>query len=192
MLFAQESSVKEERFRERFPFRYEVRLGYGGTPLYDEDNFMYSGCCPDIYRPFPSLDNLYSVQGADAYMTGVISGEFSIHYRRWFTLAFNLGINGMWGRNYDSLNDVYLRKSGLSFNIMPVARFHWFTRPVVRMYTSVGLGLYAGWYDGRSEVTAAGMLVPVGISIGKKVFFFAESIYSTASFGGNLGLGYRF
>ena len=61
LLSAQERSMtREERFRERFPYRYEVRIGYGGTPMYDQDNFIFSGCgCYDIYVNTPGIDNLY-------------------------------------------------------------------------------------------------------------------------------------
>lgn len=194
LLSAQERRMtREERFRERFPYRYEVRIGYGGTPMYDEENFLYSGCgCWDIYDNTPKLDNLYRVQDGPEYVTGVFSAEFSMHLRRWFTLGFNLGINGMWGQQYDPTAGIYTRKSGASFNIMPVARFNWFTTSVVRMYSSVGLGVYAGFYDDERECTAAAMCAPVGITIGRKFFFFGETVLSTASFGGNIGIGYRF
>ena len=187
---------KEKIFRERFPYRYELRLGYGATPMYDTDNFMRTGYfykydyATGPYRP--SLDNLYKVQEGAGYVSGVFTGEFSIHYRRWFTLAFNLGVNGMWGNEYDPLTEIYTRKSGASFNFMPVARFNWFTFSKIRMYSAVGAGLYAGFYDDDAVVTPAGMLVPVGITLGKKFFFFAETVISTATMGGNMGIGYRF
>lgn len=194
LLSAQERQMtREERFKERFPYLYEVRIGYGGTPMYDQDNFIYSGCgCYDVFRNTPGIDNLYRVQDGPEYVTGVFTAEFSIHYRRWFTLAFNLGINGMWGKQYDPSTSVYTRRSGASFNIMPVARFNWFTTSMVRMYSSVGLGVYAGFYDDDTECTAAAMWVPAGITIGRKFFFFGELALSTASLGGNIGVGYRF
>ena len=187
---------KEKRFRERFPYRYEVRFGYGASPVYDTDNFMRTSY---FYKydydtgPYqPSLDNLYKVQNGSGYVTGVFTGEFSIHYRRWFTLAFNLGVNGMWGSEYDPLTEMYTRKNGVSFNLMPVARFNWFTFSKVRMYSAVGAGIYAGFYNDEAVVTPAGMLVPVGITLGKKFFYFAETVISTAAMGGNMGIGYRF
>ena len=187
---------KEKIFRERFPYRYELRLGYGASPEYDTDNFMRTNYFHKYdystgpYRP--SLDNLYKVQEGAGYVSGVFTAEFSIHYRRWFTLAFNLGVNGMWGNEYDPLTEIYTRKSGASFNFMPVARFNWFTFSKIRMYSAVGAGLYAGFYDDEAVVTPAGMLVPVGITLGKKFFFFAETVISTATMGGNMGVGYRF
>ena len=187
---------KEKSFRERFPYRYELRLGYGATPMYDTDNFMRTAYfykydyATGPYRP--SLDNLYKVQEGAGYVSGVFTAEFSIHYRRWFTLAFNLGVNGMWGNEYDPMTEIYTRKSGVSFNFMPVARFNWFTFSKIRMYSAVGAWLYAGFYDDEAVVTPAGMLVPVGITLGKKFFFFAETVISTATMGGNMGVGYRF
>ncbi len=193
-LFAQSDMLtKEERFRQRFPYRYELRIGYGGSPEYDLDNFMYSGCYRnDLPENFASLANLYRVQTGAEYVTGVFSADFSIHFRRWFTLAFNMGVNGMWGSDYDPITEVYSARRGVSFNIMPVARFNWFTFSAVRMYSAAGLGLYTGFYNGKTEVTPAAMFVPAGITVGKKFFFFAESCVSTASMGGNVGVGYRF
>ena len=187
---------KEKSFRERFPYRYELRLGYGASPEYDTDNFMrtnYFHKYDYSTGPYqPSLDNLYKVQEGAGYVSGVFTAEFSIHYRRWFTLAFNLGVNGMWGNEYDPMTEIYTRKSGASFNFMPVARFNWFTFSKIRMYSAVGAGIYAGFYDDEAVVTPAGMLVPVGITLGKKFFFFAETVISTATMGGNMGVGYRF
>ena len=195
-LSAQGTGPKEKNFSKRFPYRYELRLGYGATPMYDTDNFMRTGYFYKydyVTGPYePSLDNLYRVQEGSRYVSGVFTGEFSIHYRRWFTLAFSLGVNGMWGNEYDPLTEIYTRKSGVSFNLMPVARFNWFTFSKIRMYSAVGAGLYAGFYDDDAVVTPAGMLVPVGITLGKKFFFFAETVISTATMGGNMGIGYRF
>ena len=187
------AQTKEQSFKERFPYRYELRLGYGGTPGYDADNFLYQGCCSNVYPDnFASLDDLYQVQTGSEYVTGVFSADFSIHYKRWFTLSFYLGVNGMWGSEYNPVTDLYSARRGVSFNVMPVARFNWFTFPVVRMYSGAGLGLYAGFYDGNAVVTPAAMMIPAGISLGKKFFFYAETCLSTASLGGNVGVGYRF
>ena len=180
-------------FREKFPFKYEVRLGYGGTPLYDSENFLWGGYW-DI-MPYPAdqtLSTLYGKQNGSEYVTGVISAEFSIHYKRWLSFAFYAGIDGIWGKTYNPANKLTSKRHGASLNLIPQVRFWWFTTPNVRMYSSVGVGIYVGAYDGNSYLTPAAQLTPIGITAGRKIFFFAEQTISTASMGGNIGIGYRF
>ena len=190
---AQESNRKEDIFREKFPYGHEIRIGYGGSPVYDQSNFLWRAWHDILlYSPYPSLNELYGVRMGREFVTGVFSAEFSIHYRRWFSLAFYAGINGMWGERYNELTQTHYNTHGVSFNIMPQARFWWFTTKDVRMYSAVGLGLYTGFYHGSSVITASAQLTPAGITFGRKLFFFAEQTISTASMGGNVGIGYRF
>ena len=61
-IYAHGRSPKEKNFSKRFPYRYELRLGYGATPMYDTDNFMRTGYFYKydyVTGPYePSLDNL--------------------------------------------------------------------------------------------------------------------------------------
>ena len=191
--YAQETDKKEQAFKEKFPFEYEVRLGYGGAPLYDYENFLWREYWDVMPYPVnPSLSNLYGKQEGSEFVTGVISAEFSIHFRRWFSFAIYAGVNGIWGETYSPSDKVTSSKNGASVNIIPQARFWWFTTPCVRMYSSIGVGIYAGRYAGESYLTPAAQLTPVGITAGRKIFFFAEGSIGTAYMGGKFGLGYRF
>ena len=186
--------VKEQVFCAKFPWKYELRIGYGGYPLMDSMQFLnpYSYC--ECEAPmFPELGNMYSPKIKNEYMTGILSAEFSIHFKRWFSLAFNLGVNGMWRTMSDPLDggDTFAKR-GASFNLIPTARFQYVNSKYVRMYTGFGLGLYVGCFDGEVLVTPAAQFTPLGISVGRKFFFFAESCIGTASMGGNFGVGCRF
>lgn len=185
----------EQKFKNRYPWKYEFRVGYGGYPLMDSEMFLnpyYGGCDCDI-QMFPDLGNMYSPKIKSEYMTGILSAEFSIHYKRWFSLAFNLGVNGMWRTLSDPLNgDKNIVKGGATFNLIPMARFQYVNSKYVRLYSGVGLGLYVGFFDGEVFVSPAAQLTPIGISIGRKAFFFAETCVGTASMGGNMGVGFRF
>ena len=149
--------VKEQVFRAKFPWKYELRIGYGGYPLMDSEQFLnpYSYC--ECEAPmFPELGNMYSPKIKNEYMTGILSAEFSIHFKRWFSLAFNLGVNGMWRTMSDPLDggDTFAKR-GASFNLIPTARFQYVNSKYVRMYTGIGLGLYVGCFDGEVLVTAS-------------------------------------
>ncbi len=196
-VFAQRLSRSERNFRSHSPWKYELRLGYGGFPSYDRSNFLSSRWTgyyfyePAMPRGY-NLDNLYGSRALSEYVTGVFSGEFSIHYKRWLSFAINLGVNGMWSNMKDPSNGQYVER-GVSFNLTPMVRFYYLNKPLVRLYSGGGVGLYAGFYEGKEYViTPSFHITPIGVTVGRQVFFFAETALSTAAVGGNFGIGYRF
>lgn len=196
--FAQDmSNEREEKFREKFPYKYEVRLGWSGYPILEANNFPNRGRSyyEDIdigYNKY-ALNDLYGTYQGAEYMTGLISGEFSIHFRRWFTLAVEAGFNGMWGYVYHKTDGSLARKtSGVSFTVLPHARFYWLNCKNIRFYSGVGLGVGLGQYDKDFAAYPAFQLSPVGFTAGREFFFFGETSLGTAYLGGKFGVGYRF
>lgn len=191
--------LRKQEFLDNFPYKYEVRLGWSGYPILEAANFPNGGGSPfmkydvDPYYNYASLNNMYGTYQGPEYMTGLISGEFSIHFRRWFTLAVETGFNGMWGRVYDKSDGSFVRNtSGISFTLMPHARFYWANAKNVRFYSGIGLGLGLGQYDKYFEVYPAFQFSPIGFTAGRKIFAFGETSLGTAYFGGKFGIGYRF
>ena len=190
---AHEGKIPHEQFTEQFPWKHEFRVGYGGCPYLDGYEYftLYSNDCSGL--DVTSLSYLYGKRSGSEYCTGVFSMEYSLHLNRWFTLCAYVGINGMWAYSYDPYTRTETdRRNGVSFNIMPLARFHWANTELVRMYSAVGVGLYASVYDRGVLHYPAFQLTPVGISVGRRVMFYAEATFGTASLGGNFGIGYRF
>lgn len=191
--------LRKQEFLDNFPYNYEVRLGWSGYPILEAANFPNGGGSPfmkydvDPYYYYASLNNMYGTYQGPEYMTGLISGEFSVHFRRWFTLAVEAGFNGMWGRVYDKSDGSFVRNtSGISFTLMPHARFYWANAKNVRFYSGIGLGLGLGQYDKYFEVYPAFQFSPIGFTAGRKIFAFGETSLGTAYFGGKFGIGYRF
>ena len=190
--------TRNERFKENFPYRYEISLGWGGYPILDDSMWGSGwGCqaCKEmaILHQSYSLTHLYRTVNGGEYMTGLISAEFNIHYRRWFTLSLEAGVNGIWGKRYNKLDgNVAEKMHGAVFTCIPHAQFNWLNRKNIRLYSSVGLGISAGAYDNEAQAYPAAQLTPIGITAGRKVFFFAEQSIGTAYFGGKFGVGYRF
>ena len=192
--------LRKQEFLDNFPYKYEVRLGWSGYPILEAANFpnsrgglftKYDLVAP--YYNYGSLDYIYGTYQGPEYMTGLISGEFSIHFRRWFTLAVEAGFNGMWGRVYDKYDGSFVRNtSGISFTLMPHARFYWANVKNVRFYSGIGLGLGLGQYDKYFEVYPSIQVSPIGFTAGRKIFAFGETSLGTAYFGGKFGVGYRF
>lgn len=190
--------LRKQEFLDNFPYKYEVRLGWSGYPLLEALNypngggFMKYDMVPP-YMQYSSLDNMYGTYQGPEYMTGLISGEFSIHFKRWFTLAIEAGFNGMWGRVYDKYDGSLARHtSGVSFTVIPHARFYWSNTKNVRFYSGFGLGLGLGQYDKYFEIYPAIQFSPIGFTVGRKIFAFGETSLGSAYFGGKFGVGYRF
>lgn len=190
--------IRNERFKENFPYKYEVSIGWGGYPIVDDYTWGGGwGCqaCREMIALHQSnnLAHLYRTVNGGEYMTGLISGEFSVHFKRWFTLSVEAGVNGIWGSRLNKLNgEVVERMHGAVFTCIPHAQFNWLNRKNIRLYSSVGLGLSVGAYDNYAEAYPAAQLTPIGITAGRKIFFFAEQSIGTAYMGGKAGVGYRF
>ena len=191
--YAGQKSASADQFKENFPWKHELRVGYGGYPYLDgyEHFTLYSN--DHAGMDMTSLTYLYGKRSGSEYCTGVLSMEYSAHFNRWFTLCAYVGVNGMWAYSYDpyTQKEIDLR-NGVSFNIMPMARFHWANTEYVRMYSGVGVGIYACIYDRGTQHYPAFQVTPVGVSVGRRVIFYAETTFGTASLGGNFGVGYRF
>ena len=190
--------VRDERFKQNFPFRYEVSLGWGGYPILDD--YLWGsgwGCqaCKEMAAMHNSghLSHLYRTVNGGEYMTGLISAEFNIHYSRRFTLSLEAGVNGIWGKSYNRLDGSLADKMhGAIVTLLPQAQFNWLNKKNVRLYSSFGLGASVGGYDNEFDAYVAAQLTPFGVTAGHKVFFFAEQSIGTAYFGGKFGIGYRF
>lgn len=191
--------------KEPYPFDYEVRIGWGGYPSLDGDMLLDGTSFFGIvdtdmsYDGYYTLSNIYRDYRGRGYLTGIISAEFDLNFRRWFTLTIGAGFSGAWQPLYDAVTGKKTgRNSGFTVSLLPEARFNWLNRDLVRMYSAIGLGLTFSAYDERDynnmELTLypAFQFTPVGISAGRKVYGFAEVGMGTQFFGGMVGMGFRF
>ena len=190
--------IRDEQFKENFPYKYEVSIGWAGYPILDDymwgNGWGCSACAEmaDIYN-MGQLGNIYKTVNGGEYMTGLISGEFNIHYKRWFTLSLEAGVNGIWGSRHNKLDGSQVDKMhGAAVTLLPQAQFNWLNTKNVRLYSSAGLGFAIGGYDNEFQAYVAAQFTPIGITAGQKVFFFAEQSLGTAYLGGKFGVGYRF
>lgn len=191
--YALDAQTKEDRFRAKFPYKYEFRIGFAGYPMADYSEYGKK-CDYDTYvTNSPSLDDLYSRRRGTEYMTGIISGEFSVHFKRWFSLAVTAGFNGLWGNSCDPADGGVLKHySGVVFTFLPEARFNWVNTGMMRLYSSAGLGISAGSFAGDYRIYPAFLVSPLGITLGRRVFCFAEYDLGTTVLGGRIGFGCRF
>ncbi len=186
---------REMNFWENWPYKFEVRVGWGGMPIMDDyyylhdDSHIYG---PGYDRP-DGLEGLYAPQKGNTYMTNQIFGEFSWHIKRRLSLAGGIYVNGMYGTYVDPDTGNVLRpRRGVSVTMIPSVRLYWSNYQKVRFYSEFGLGVNVAAFDGETNVIPAIHSTPVGITAGRKVFFFAEYSVGTVCLGGKIGLGYRF
>ena len=150
-------------------------------------------CLDDSFEENRLVDTYDLSKKSHVYMTGNIMAEMDFHFRKWFTLAIGVATNGIWMDKHDAMTDELKgRESGFTLTVLPQARFTWMNKDFIRLYSSVGAGITGGSFDGRSEAVIAAQAVPIGISIGGKLFGFAEVGIGTVYIGGMFGIGYRF
>ena len=192
---AQFRRYKFDKLWDTYP-KFEVRAGFGGLPLIDMLRFGVDDIVDEVRGPsYPrySLDYIYQPQEGATYMVGLFTAEFSWHVKKWFSLAGQLTFNGFYGSVVDpSSGDKIARENGLSFSFIPYARFYWANFAKCRLYSAVGVGVNLYGHQGVSQALPAVQLIPIGITAGKRVFFFAEYAMGSVYYGGQLGVGYRF
>lgn len=176
------------------PFRFEVRAGWGGFPLVDHLSYTYRGFWREKATPKKaSLSSLYGNHEGALYMTGPISAEFNFILKRWFTLSLGVSYNGIFSNNYDNYdNSIVSRDYGYVITALPQARFTYFNKPVVKLYSAFGVGLSVGSYQSETGIGVAIQAVPIGIMVGRKVFGFCELGVGSLYMGGMAGIGFRF
>lgn len=184
---------------ESQPYMYEVRLGYGPMQLLNTCPYLPSlyGIVDQLFSS-DSVSELYnSYPDCMVRTTGSFSFEFGMNFLKWLTFSVGVGATGYYGEKYG--NDLYLEGTdkigGASLCILPQVRFNYFSRPWVRLYSAVGLGLSIGAFSGVDKniyVQPAFQLTAFGVSFGKEFFGFAEFGFGSISSLARAGIGYNF
>lgn len=179
--------------------RHEMRLGVGLCPLssFDLSAFQY--------------DRDYTMGGAyvrtqqyigNIYKTPSINFSYSGRLTRWFEMGFVVSYYSVFANTFTRVGDVRVGHYADHYiHLMPTARFVWLRRDLVRMYSSIGVGL-TGALVGCAKPVASepaeryGYMIPsfdvvgVGISVGRQVFGYAELGLGSRGFL-NVGVGCR-
>lgn len=179
------------------PYKHGVRVGISGTPFVlglmtdvaDGINFGHHY----IYR-YPSVKDFYSDFYGPLYTTGNVGAEFDWVLKKWMTVSAGAYFTGFWADRFDGMTGARMRKeNGLAVSLVATFRFTYLNRRYVQLYSGVSAGAFV---IGASTGEVSGMVhiqgIPIGVSVGRKVFGFAEVGIGTMYMGGNIGLGYRF
>ena len=114
--------------------------------------------------------------------------SYEYYFKKWFSLSCNTSVGVLFRAAYQegSGNDPII-ETGTASSITINTRFTYLNSKWVRLYSSLGIGAaYVGGFAPTFEV------VPFGLTVGRKFFFFAEGGIGMEYWGANAGIGYRF
>lgn len=190
-LSAQEEPAAVRR-REPFVRQHELRLTAGAYPIIPSSHqFLWWGYRDEMIFPPRNIHH------NPVYTSGAWSLSYDYRFKKWFDLGLTLGYYGEYTDSYSNKDLSFVRHNRIHFvTVMPLLRFTWLNRKWVRMYTTIGLGATFGTgtdFDGEkfSEDTAAFQFTPIGISVGRSLFGFAE-VGLGAQGVLMMGVGYKF
>lgn len=191
---------KNVRYGHKAPVfkpQHEFRVGIGALPA-------KGGCYgreDDAVGP-SSLVHEYNsslINFGPTYETGAISLGYSYRAKRWLEFGVNTTFFSESQRITNSETGTLSSKNSRNYYaIMPMVRFSWLNRDIIRLYSEAALGLEFVDYKGRQptyrnneNVMFAGQLTFVGISLGRKLFMYSELGAGTRGVF-IIGGGYRF
>ncbi len=187
-VFAQEEPAVV-RVRRPFTPQHELRLTAGAYPLLPSMS-DWEGCAAGIFHD--------RTHRGPVYTSGTWSLSYDYRFKKWFDLGLTLSYYGEYSRSYSNRDSSPVgRNRAHALTVMPMARFTWLNRRWVRMYSSLGLGATFGYgrFDTEGSRPENAMIAfqvtPVGISVGRSFFGFAE-IGLGAQGALMMGVGYRF
>ncbi len=187
-VFAQEEPAVV-RVRRPFTPQHELRLTAGAYPLLPSMS-DWEGCAAGIFHD--------RTHRGPVYTSGTWSLSYDYRFKKWFDLGLTLSYYGEYSNSYSNRDSSLVgRNRAHAVTVMPMARFTWLNRRWVRMYSSLGLGATFGYgrFDTEGSRPENAMIAfqvtPVGISVGRSFFGFAE-IGLGAQGALMMGVGYRF
>lgn len=204
------ASAQSDKDRTSFDFslergtndKHEVRLTVGSAPLFEDDFFVY-----DYFEPSVN-EHSNMINPDDLYYRGALktSGGYALSYMyspcRWFSVGMYAGYVSQWQKTHlRSTQATISTTTERHLMFVPTVRFTYLNRPLVRLYSSIGVGV--GFcrertrnVDGRLEFSENSRFCPaevtfLGVSVGRRLFGFAE--LNVGSMGCcSAGIGYKF
>ena len=176
--------------------RHEIRLGMGAIwhPEYGYNNY-------NDYYFLPIGSDIHYL--GDKTGTPAIDLAYSYRLTKWLSLGATLSYVGLYQKTYNLYTDALYKKNSEHFiGLTPTAHFDWFRSNSIKLYSRIGFGL--AYYIEKSRYRSGSLrreneytltptidLIPIGISVGRKVFVFSELGASNIGIV-KVGIGYRF
>ena len=177
--------------------RSELRIGYGGSPIYYSALIQNKVFGRNLLKSlFQSnnfdLDDAYGDRSGNIISCGSFNLEYSYFFFNWLALSVDVGATPMWGTRLNAFGDKVRDCNGLFMHILPKVRFSYLRKNIVSLYSDVGMGCAFGWYDNKTVSSFLFHATPVGVTVGNRVYGFAECNLSMKTIGCTIGAGFRF
>lgn len=189
---SEQSHFTLSKTKPLLPRTHELRIStsYGGTTWGCD-----IACDNGIYYYGEALE-VPTIMGPSHYYT--LTFDYGYWINEWFSvggsLTYMAGVRNIYNSNSQ---ERLLTLNSADINILPIARFAWYRRGIVQLYSSIGLGmgielreLY--WY-GREVISECYFsldIKPLGVAVGRKWFGFIEAGYGARGII-NAGFGVR-
>ena len=182
-----------------------VRLGWSGYPVFADINVIEGWGCDYEWIGNSDLTSIMDDYYGATRCTGAVMAEYNWIVKKWLTVSAGFGVNHFWKKAYGKLDNSYIRTDhATAYYLLPQARFTYFNRKYVRLYSSVGVGCV--FYDtrtnghqfsdrgyaGEHQLNLMIQPVPFGVEAGNKVYGFIETGLGSVWVGVNAGVGFRF
>jgi len=169
------------------------RLSIGTVSESYTDRF-YSDNYQSYAYDYP-LAYYYSNIDTRLYHTGSFIASLDLILSKRCVVSLELGSTFL-KQNVFISNDEFFHKKCAVVSFVPQFKFYYLTRPIVRLYGTIGIGVtkYFGSYISSSlkKLNMAAQFTPFGIEIGRTFFGFAELGIGNLYTGARAGIGYRF
>lgn len=159
----------------------------------------YYGWFDDAYEQGLHYDDLKYYDSRYVKMPSV-GLSYTYRAKRWCEVGVAAAYTGTFNKRYSAFDGSQVGRGKEHFLVvLPTVRFVWMRRDLVRLYSTVSAGIVCSWlrtdYNYTSPLTVRSTIfgaefIPLGISVGRRVFGFAEVGYSERGWL-NIGVGIR-
>ncbi len=148
------------------------------------------------------FDNFFSFFGIVKDKTGCFSLDYSYRINEKFSFIVNFGYSaenfhlrnnpiGEDPQTRVTVDDSKPLSFGFLISAIPLVKYSWVRSEIVELYSAAGMGLSYLYKDNIYEVRTPMHIIPIGITIGKKVYLKAEYGIGTMGFV-RAGVGIKF
>ena len=188
--------LKAEIMNQGDFFRHEIRIGIGD-------------CLMEYIMDGTSLGSNYQMK--NRRYTGNIYADYHYNINTWLAVGAQVRTSGCIYDNYlnteEPSNLIGKNQYRITTYAYPQVRFTYFNRPSVRLYSGIGLGYMAFFYNAQNTESNRYMgalpITLLGVSVGKKHWYgtadlnmlcgFNDKIFSPIPLNiFNIGVSYRF
>lgn len=191
-VFAQYSSRTLLEVPNSYTLRkHEFRLSVGAYPTIPTPFDNYGWVERSMNNEFQATKEFLG----STFTHGGYTASYAYRLRKWIDFGVGVTFANEYFNTYSNLNtNRQNRYSTDAVSIVPTVRFSWLNREWVRLYSSVGVGI-TFISSNRKDIDLSpmgnGQIIPIGISVGRSLFGFAEVGYG-AQGALIIGIGYSF